>query len=163
MPSHGGLEIFRLLIKAGADISMRDDMGITPLHQAARAGDCPILDMLMQHGADVNSQTKNGRTPLIEAIAVDSDRKPHLLVTTMLLERGADVGLTSSDGRTVLHEMASMPQKRLNELDINVVSLLLDNGADPTARDHNGQLASDLAARESNTKMVQVLERWGME
>src|SRR5262249_10862819 len=49
------------LIRQGADVSAKNDMGMTPLHIAQYG---TIEEVLVRHGADVNATARDGWTPL---------------------------------------------------------------------------------------------------
>jgi ankyrin repeat protein len=58
------LAVARLLIDAGADLEARNDMGMTPLHEAARSGNAAFAALLLARGAKVNARDKYYNTPL---------------------------------------------------------------------------------------------------
>jgi hypothetical protein len=45
-----------------ADVNQRDQLGFTPLHNAAARGDNEMIEYLVAHGADVKAVTKKGQT-----------------------------------------------------------------------------------------------------
>lgn len=51
------------LMKAGANVHVTDNQGITPLHWAARNELHEVARALVQHGADRNANDKNGQIP----------------------------------------------------------------------------------------------------
>src|SRR5262249_18362903 len=100
------------------------DLGWTPLHFAA-FGDQPAGgELLIARGADVNRAAKNhfANSPLQVALLTRSTR-----VARVLLAHGADVNFKQSDGVTPLHEAAQNG-------DVDCLQMLLDAGADPSAR-----------------------------
>ena len=54
----GFLEVARVLIEHGADVTARDGRGSTPLHNASRNGHVEVVRFLIKHGADVTVQSK---------------------------------------------------------------------------------------------------------
>ncbi|KAK3268431.1 hypothetical protein CYMTET_23069 [Cymbomonas tetramitiformis] len=60
----GDYEDVKLRISKGEDITQQDDLGLTPLHYAARAGKGICLELLLNNGADPNRRCHLGRTPL---------------------------------------------------------------------------------------------------
>lgn len=57
-------DVVRLLIKHGADVSVRDKTDQTPLHLAAFSGSSEAVRILLEHGADVTVVDVNHKTPL---------------------------------------------------------------------------------------------------
>lgn len=68
----GHLDAVELLIKHGADINFRNQVGGTSLHDAAYLARPKIAELLIQHGADVNARAKSGETPLAVALSKPS-------------------------------------------------------------------------------------------
>jgi ankyrin repeat protein len=78
-------DLVRLLLKAGADPSIRSRFGHTPLHYFALYGGIAEIGELLDAGADVNAFNKVGHTPLHYAAA-----NAQVEAARVLLERGAD-------------------------------------------------------------------------
>ncbi|KAH6662435.1 ankyrin repeat-containing domain protein, partial [Plectosphaerella plurivora] len=112
-----------------------DRVGRSPLHWAARQGDCSAVEQLISHGADPNIANITKTTPLMEVAAsstsaseakylmtkgLDIDHGNHFgrssLIAAVyaqrtqsckiLLELGADVKIVDDDGMTILHVAA---------------------------------------------------------
>jgi len=60
-------DIAEYLIKAGADVNVRDIQNRTPLMFAAKTGDLTILKMLIDNNADLNAVDTTGRNALTYA------------------------------------------------------------------------------------------------
>lgn len=56
--------IVKMLLKAGAQPTVRERGGFTPLHAAAEHGGVEILQMLIFAGADLQSKSDNGLLPV---------------------------------------------------------------------------------------------------
>ena len=65
--SRGHLDIVRLLLTEGADITIADNDGMTALHWASSRGHLDIVRLLLTEGADITIADNNGRTALILA------------------------------------------------------------------------------------------------
>uniref|UniRef100_A0A3Q1HL91 RHD domain-containing protein n=1 Tax=Anabas testudineus TaxID=64144 RepID=A0A3Q1HL91_ANATE len=93
-----------MLLSAGADPSLLDKDGRTPLHLAALAGDNSMLRYLLAHlnechGHLINSPDYHGLNPLHLAVRRDGERTLRLLV-----EGGANVDAAEQkSGNTALH------------------------------------------------------------
>ena len=53
-----------LLLKHGADIHARNNLGMTPLHYAAGSGNVQWVETLLEKGANVHAKKNRGETPL---------------------------------------------------------------------------------------------------
>lgn len=114
-------------IEQGADINGLDEWHDTPLHEAAKHRyNSKIALTLIEHGANVNGRNSKAETPLHMA------RSP--LIVELLLSKGAGVDYRDKKGRTPLH--AAIEQGMLLSAKMDIVSLLLEAGADPDAVDY---------------------------
>lgn len=113
--------------------------GKTALHFAARDGHAAIVAQLLEAGADINEVDPNGITPLIYATSNN-----RMEVAQLLIERGADIAHLDWYGRSALWSAIDVrnmdsPNPALgNGIDresaFDVISLLLERGADPNTR-----------------------------
>lgn len=64
--SQKNTDLIKYLISLGANVNIQteDDFKITPLHIAAKNGDCEIARILLDAGANRNIKNAGGRTPL---------------------------------------------------------------------------------------------------
>ncbi len=98
--NNGDPEVFKILLKAGAEVDKRNAGGVTPLMNAVTAP-CPspeVLRVLVQGGAKVNAVDNEGRTALMRA--AQHAYSPDMITT--LLELGADITMKDSSGKTAL-------------------------------------------------------------
>ncbi|MEG9861625.1 MAG: ankyrin repeat domain-containing protein [Parvularculales bacterium] len=118
-----------------SEVNVRNEDGFTPLHFVARYNNAPaVVDLLLDRGADIGARNKYGLTPLHTAVL--NSEKP--LGVKYWLDRGADIGARTEEWWTPLHAATFLGRQRL-------VELLLDHGADGTARDKSGDTALDYA------------------
>jgi|HubBroStandDraft_6_1064221.scaffolds.fasta_scaffold759160_1 ankyrin repeat protein len=94
----GDLEKVKALLKDNPDlIFSKDNIGGTPLHQAAFKGHTDVAELLLASKANVNAKDNNGQTPLQwVAEAGYSD------MAKLLLANKADVNAKDNNGRTPL-------------------------------------------------------------
>lgn len=131
----GSIDHIRLLVEYKADVNIKSRLRNTPLANAITYGDMPIATYLVEHGTDVNT-THNARrmTPLMSSIV---SSKCSLEFMQLLIDYRADVNAKDETGLTPL--MYALKYRKGAENDIaQVVRLLLQNGAFPSARSHNG-------------------------
>ncbi len=116
--------------------------GLTALHFAARQGSNGAARALVDGGADVNVLSPGDKaSPLLVAVI-----NGHFDLAAMLIEKGADPNLASDAGVTPLYgvlnvqwaPIAAYPQPRSHlqqqRTYLDLMKLLLERGADPTAR-----------------------------
>ena len=132
-----------LLMKCGADLTVRNENGKTLLHLAVANRMDNLVLSLLKKKLNVNSVDDNGQTPLFES----TDFKTALL----LLENGADPNHLAHDGSTAL----MWAGRRGSEM---IVRLLLKHDADPEIRDQNGARAVDYALKNKKIGIAQLLD-----
>ncbi|ORY68952.1 ankyrin repeat-containing domain protein, partial [Pseudomassariella vexata] len=93
-----------------------------------------IINALVLAGANLQAVDEHGRTPLIRAV---KDEMSDSLVT-LLLEFGARVNATDEQQNTALH-YAAMQQPSAEMRNLNVIRILLVNGADQGIRNVRGR------------------------
>jgi ankyrin repeat protein len=52
-----------MLIENGAQVNIRQQAGVTPLHSAAQNGNLELLILLLENGADVDVCMEGGKLP----------------------------------------------------------------------------------------------------
>jgi ankyrin repeat protein/beta-lactamase regulating signal transducer with metallopeptidase domain len=153
----------RLLIAHGADVNAKNEGGWTPLLLAAHYGVKDLVLLLLDHGADVNAQLAYGTMPSELAARQGHEDVVHLLIdkgadlsnrdvllfcacknqqrdlAELLIRKGANVNSKAWEdppalqaiwyGYTLVTETPDIPKL------IGILKLLLDNGADPHAKD----------------------------
>jgi ankyrin repeat protein len=121
----GDRAAFRTLLRAEPKAAnLKGPDGSTPLMYAVLYGDTDSVRLLLEVGADPNARNEAGATALMWA-ADDADK------TRLLLKAGADANARSDDGRTPL--LSATGWVGTGE----VVSLLLDHGANPSVTAHS--------------------------
>jgi len=121
-------ECLELLIQAGADVNIRNDYNIMPLHILSEAYDkdhpeaIRIAEMLLKAGADINAKTQTGETPLYIAIkcSIDYGHTDSLDLIKLLIASGADVNAKTEFDRTAMSIAKDYPE---------IVQLLVEAGA----------------------------------
>lgn len=141
------------LLAAGADPSLKNDRGETPLHECLECGALNTAFLLISH-TPTGIMSRYGETPLHIA-----SRKNYVDMVAKLLEHGEDPSVQDAGGNTPLHLasargfhqtislLVTSPLAQLEKLNtegltalqvaaesgfINAVRLLLKAGADPS-------------------------------
>ncbi len=162
---YGQVEVVRVLLDAGASMSIPRHDGFTALHMAASSGSVPTARLLVEHGALITADNYQGSALIQAAMYGRVDMVKYLLelgapvngfgggqsplaaatwrdsldVALLLIERGADVNYRMlGSGETALHSAASNGSVRIAEL-------LLERGADPNVRGGRGKTPLDWA------------------
>ncbi len=183
---HGSSAVVTLLLDHRASLVVPanvDPFGM-PLPAAAYAADDTVVRLLIDRGADLKSSApmallfamRSGCGKCVEAL-IGSVQGPalnlalvvlapfgHAQELQLLLDRGADVNAKVSgvrvdvNGRTPLMLAASS-----DLLPVDAVRLLINRGADVNLKGPFGETALDLARRNGNTAVVDVLVKAGAQ
>ncbi len=118
-----------MLIRHGAIVDMRDNLGQTALMYASWRDNVGMAKMLIQSGADVNLADNEGETALMHAANRDIE------IAKMLIRSGAIVDTKDKKGQTALMWASGKEQTE-------IVEMLLKSGADESLRDIFGYTAA---------------------
>ena len=124
-----------LLYRHGATTYVQGHNGGTPIHAASALGQVDIMRWLLNHGAGANDRDETYWTPLHLAAG-----RMRLEAVQVLLDHNADINSRIGEGDTSLSVAiydGSMPflDRKILDVDIEMVRLLLEHGADPTIPD----------------------------
>ena len=148
----GGIEVLRLLIKAGLKVDRKNSKGETFLATFGFFDDA-VTRELLKAGADPNSRDKEGATALMQASAYGFEN-----VVQLLIEHGAEVDATDANGRTALMYAAEGTTIERHEYHVDAIPLLLAHGANASRRDSSGRTALDIATKLKHTYAVELLK-----
>lgn len=138
----GNIAIVKLLIRHGADLNKKNDLGKNALHLAASTGKVGLLKLFVERKLNVNIQDNDGFTPLVYAAEVG-----HLCCGEYLLKNGGDPTIKDHEKSMAIHWAAVGGNIRL-------VLLCFEYGCDINAVNNNGDTALHIAARRGNENMV---------
>jgi ankyrin repeat protein len=146
------VDIADLLIRAGADPNLANDLRMTPLSRACTNGSAVLVERLLEAGANPNTAVATGETPLMTCAGSGSADAVRLLIA-----RGADVNVKEP----AQHQTAVM--WAASERHPEVVRTLIEHGADLQARTKRGFTALHFAAREGDLESARLLLAAGVD
>ncbi len=94
----GSMQVVKMLLNEGADVSVATKRGLTPLIRASSIGFVDMVNLLISKKADVNVKTKKGKETALHAAV----RKGNITVVEALVNAGADIRITNRKGETPL-------------------------------------------------------------
>ncbi|GBF37129.1 ankyrin repeat domain-containing protein [Leptospira johnsonii] len=101
---------------------------LSPLASAADSGDINALKKFKAEGIPLNQESENGMQPIHYAAS-----NLQLETVAYLLENGVDVNAKTKSGATAIDFVVFAPPFRDDNLIINLVTLLLQKGAKPSS------------------------------
>uniref|UniRef100_H2ZNG0 Poly [ADP-ribose] polymerase n=1 Tax=Ciona savignyi TaxID=51511 RepID=H2ZNG0_CIOSA len=137
------VRIVNLLLQQGADVHAKDKGGLVPLHNACSYGHFEVVSCFFKH----NIYT-NGMGVVLAMADMCIFVQCTLTVTELLIKHGANVNAMDLWQFTPLHEAASKNR-------VEVCSLLLAHGGDPTTLNCHSKTAVDAAPnRQLQEKLI---------
>ena len=150
----GHTRLVESLLDMGFDVNALSDANAIPLHDAAAGGNPEVVAVLLRRGSDIDAKGYwFGWTPLHVAVSFHGmgyHKGTVVDVIDVLLQAGHLVDARDDNGRTPLHlvaeyegwddpELAQYWSARWGEPTgpVEVMDVLLERGANPSAQDHN--------------------------
>jgi ankyrin repeat protein len=96
----GSLDTVKFLVSMGADATLADADGFTPLHHAATKNELEIATFLVSKGAKASAKDDAGRTSLHSLAADCPAGESGLLLAKFLMKKGAKKSSVDADGKT---------------------------------------------------------------
>lgn len=136
-------------LQAGARPATQDKNGKTALHYAAYYKNLAVCRLLLEKGADIKVRDKAGRSVLQEAADGAYGRFIHTLTNQ---RAGAAQAFPRGDS----------PLYTIEE-QLELITFLLDKGADPNAKTTGGSSLLTVLSRDTNTapQVLKLLEKKG--
>ncbi|XP_035224089.1 L-asparaginase-like isoform X2 [Stegodyphus dumicola] len=177
--SEGNLEKLEIMRQFGVYLSACDYDYRTPLHIACANGNLQIVEYLLKHGASVHMRDRDHRTPLMNAVENDHHgvielvikagaylNLPPLIIGEMLCSAAkqnnlrrleslllarADPNEVDSTKRSALHYAVEINSK-------DIVTFLLNHGANVSAQDIYGHTPCDIANILKRSDLLELLQ-----
>ena len=147
--------VAELLVAHGADCRAKNRRRAEPLHYAADnnrwdpTAQAEVIEYLLSVGTDPNALDNAGVAPLHRAVRTRS-----LPAVRALLDGGASPRLPNKAGSTPLHLAVQTTgrggsgSEHARQQQMGIISLLLERGASPTAKDGRGRQVLQAASSE---------------
>ncbi|GFX52347.1 ankyrin repeat domain-containing protein 17 [Trichonephila clavipes] len=146
--SSGYYELAQLLLAMKANVEDRGLKDMTPLMEAANAGNTDIVKLLIQHGADVNAQTSQ------EKKLKGAKVKNHQDMKSQQEMHGTIPGIVCPEGNTPLMFACAAGHE-------DIVRILLDAGARVEDHNENGHTPLMEAASAGHVEVAKLLVERG--
>jgi len=157
--SKNDIEMVELLIEHGADVNqVEQSFQYTPLHYAAELNLPEIIKILLDNGSDpTQTQRQYSETPLHTAV-IGYTEAGSVKAIQALLDGGVDVDIRAASMMTpIMYMLFNGNPSQMTE----IVTMLLDGGADLTSQDVNGDTALHYAARQGRSEVIPLLIEHG--
>lgn len=151
------IEIVKLLIEYGADVSIKEGAyGAAALQTACQNFkiSTPLIQILLEKGADVNARGGYYGNALNALCMLETEQEHKLEAVKLLLSYGADVRAESGCYGTALQAACTCTQEHDTE---NVVRLLIRSGADVNTESGRYGTALQAACKTGNMAVVRLL------
>jgi len=153
----------KLLVAHGAQVNTKDEESKTALMYAVDRGEVEVVEALLQAGADASVVDEEGATALMHALEEPPPYNPEesaklkkrrIEAARVLLLRGnvGNINAQNEDGETLLMRAVNLGEAEL-------VTALLDRGADANLSDVLGRTALVLAYEKDQTSTQELLKR----
>jgi len=176
--SEGHDKVSRTLIEHGAKVDIADNYGTTALIVAATAGHDEVVAVLLENNANPVVRDESGSSPLVNAVYFGhtktvtlllpryknlgkQDREELLLlasglghndVITIMIDFGISANARGLKQRTALMAAAAFDR-------LETAKILLARGANPDAKDEDGNTAFDVAKDRDSEKVLALLRQ----
>lgn len=148
------VEIAKSLIDSGADINQQDAIQDSPYLYAGAQGKTEILAYMMEKSTPnqkiVNRYGGNALIPAAEKGHLDT-------VKLLLTDKSVDINYQNDFGYTALIEAIALRDG--SKVYQDIVSVLLESGADKTLKDSTGRDAEDYARELGYGNMLEMLQK----
>jgi ankyrin repeat protein len=144
----GHVKVVDLLIENGAEIESPLGSWATPLQAAAHCGQLQVVRLLIAKGVTIDKLAQDNSNSTTLHIAC---RKGYSAIAQVLIDAGADIMARDFQLDTPLHfVLKAYLENRSSTGHFRAVQWLLVSGADPHARNRNGETPFKLAMQSNS-------------
>ena len=160
--------IVGVLLDSGAEISAVSMLGEQGIHLAATYGWERVIEVLLSRGADIDARTGSAEPHVVREASPENAEEVHQQTPLMIsiregavdavrlfLAQGASVHARDSSGSTPLHVAASPWWSE----SVEIANILIEAGADPSARNDRDESAYDVAIRAGKHDTAEFLAK----
>src|SRR5699024_8125815 len=133
---NGNLEMVKLLVEKGADVTVKDKEGLTLVDHALSKRKMDIVMYLVEKNVDCSDLKTKGWT-LLHYAAKEGTKQ----LVELLVHKGVRINAKNYDGQTPLHVAVK------ENTDLEMVKYFIAKGADVQVRDNSGSSLMIEAAR----------------
>lgn len=153
----GNVDITKLLINNGAKLNEQSNTGKTELFygiEPIKENSIEIIKILLKNGANVNLKDKNEGTLIHKLAGEQNKEQESKKLMRLLIVKGAKIDERDKHGYTPLMNICYFHDN------LEMIKLLIKNGANPEKVDKQNKRAINLACANSQTKIVNYLMRY---
>ncbi|XP_067676346.1 serine/threonine-protein phosphatase 6 regulatory ankyrin repeat subunit A-like [Haliotis asinina] len=149
----GQRDVVKLLVKYGANLSLRDAHGDNILYYACLGGHVEVVKYVVsQHVQDINRRRHNGRT-----LAMVAGERGHRNVVELLVKYGANLSLRDAHSNNILHLVCGRGH-------VGVVKYVISQDTvDINSRGNNKKTPIMVAGRSGHTEVIRLLVKNGAD
>ncbi|XP_067675592.1 uncharacterized protein [Haliotis asinina] len=149
--SDRSLACVQMLIEGNAEINLKNSIGATPMHEAAKAANGETVKYLLEAGAYPHSEDNTKTSPLMSACHSGS-----FDIVEVLLNKKADIDKQDVHGYTALHLASKSGYK-------DIVFILLQRGANMNILNKDQKTAFHVACENGHGDIVQIFIEFGVD
>ncbi|OED36760.1 hypothetical protein AB833_25420 [Chromatiales bacterium (ex Bugula neritina AB1)] len=151
--TNGRRKAAKRLLELEVDVNLANKKGMTPLIAASYTGKKRVVKMLLDNGADVSAVDSSGKGSLVYAAG-----KGYVSIARLLLSTNKiDVNKKYGNNLTALMWAAGHGNDVPEREGIEIVNLLLDEGAELDHIDNRGRTALSIAASRGHEALTMLL------